>query len=429
MSLTRGEYQDKRVGGCPNKLCPQDERKFMGCFHVLRKEEGQFSSNRLMQQATLKDTEVSNRTVRKFLHKNGYRYLQEIMAQRNTSTSGGKSGNKYKSHFLRSFLLSYGPAIQDITDEDVLKRLHDFNCEWMSRPNIAISEIVMTLKDNLKLFKAYREKVFKEAFVDELEGFITPLLPALKRLDNKDKETTEPPTKSDVCLVLRTIQENVEFERCVRQGYNACGPVFSSAVQVIALATLLNCPAQFAKKCQRTSETDAFKADPSLVTMKDYLLRGIFKNRRPIRQSGSVWNEDDDVEETTPRPRHSQPRQPALSSRRWERRRDDSDNEEEAQPLAAAVRSNSRRQPRATSTPVRDPANRRRELLFPKTTRDASVFASDSDESSGMKCWQCGRQGHIRKDCLNQTTGRNRRDEVIKDEDEAVDVITAKSNL
>ncbi|KAL9976907.1 hypothetical protein ACROYT_G014249 [Oculina patagonica] len=155
----------------------------------------------------------------------------------------------------------------------------------------------------------------------------------------------------------RAEEENVEFERCVRQGYNACGPVFSSAVQVIALATLLNCPAEFAEKCQRTSETDAYKADPSLVSMKDYLMRGIFKNRTPVRQSGSVWNDDDDVEETTPRHRHSRPRQPAPSNRRWEGRADESDDDDEARPLADAVRS--RRQPRTTSTPVRDPATRR----------------------------------------------------------------------
>lgn len=137
------------------------------------------------------------------------------MSQHNSSSGSGKSGNKYNSHFPRSFLLSYGPAVQDISDEDVLKRLHDFNCEWMRRPNIAISEMAMTSKDNLKLFKAYRGKVFKEAFVDELEGYITPLLPALRRLDNKDKKTSEPPTKSDVCLVFCTIQENVDFEKCV----------------------------------------------------------------------------------------------------------------------------------------------------------------------------------------------------------------------
>ncbi len=140
-----------------------------------------------------------------------------------------------------------------ITDEGVLKRLHDFNCEWMKRPNIAISEMAMMLKDNLKLFKAYRGKVFEKSFVDELEGFTKPLLVVLKRLDKKDKETTEPPTKADVCLVLRTIQEIVDFERCVRQGYNACEPVFSSAVQVIALATLLNVPPNSLKNAKEPS--------------------------------------------------------------------------------------------------------------------------------------------------------------------------------
>ncbi len=68
--------KNKRVGGRPNKLCPRDERNIMRSFHALRKEGGQFSSNRLMQRAGLKDNEVSNRTIRRFLYKKGYRYLQ-----------------------------------------------------------------------------------------------------------------------------------------------------------------------------------------------------------------------------------------------------------------------------------------------------------------------------------------------------------------
>lgn len=160
--------------------------------------------------------------------------------------------------------------------------------------------------------------------------------------------------------------------------------MFSSAVQVIALATLLNCPSEFSEKCLRTAETDAFKADPSLVSMKEYLMRGIFKNRRPVRQSGSVWDDEDDTEEPTHSNRHSRARQPAPSSRRWEGRADESDDDNEERPLAHAVRSRS--QPRKTSTPVRDPQTRRRELLFPtKPTQDASVFASDSDDDSSGK--------------------------------------------
>ena len=76
-SFLPDENNKKRcAGGRPNKLCARDERKLIQRFHALRKEEGQFSSNRLMQQAGLKDTEVSNQTVHRFLHKNGYHYLQ-----------------------------------------------------------------------------------------------------------------------------------------------------------------------------------------------------------------------------------------------------------------------------------------------------------------------------------------------------------------
>lgn len=162
----------------------------------------------------------------------------------------------------------------------------------------------------------------------------------------------------------------------MRQGFNACGPVFSSAIQVMALATLLNCPSEFAEKCTRTAENEGFKADTSLQSMKDYILRGILKNRSPVRQTGSVWNKEEDGEDPPPRSR-----QPAPSLRRWETRRDESGEEEEQRPLAW-VRSDARHRPRRTSTPVRTPADRRRELLFRRNSRVESVFDSDSDSSA-----------------------------------------------
>ena len=48
----KDENNNRRcAGGRPNKLRARDERKLMRCFHALRKEEEQFSSNRLMQRA------------------------------------------------------------------------------------------------------------------------------------------------------------------------------------------------------------------------------------------------------------------------------------------------------------------------------------------------------------------------------------------
>ena len=72
----------------------------------------------------------------------------------------------YNKHFPWSFLLNYGPALQDMSD---------FNCEWLSRPNIAILEMAQTIKENWHLIHKMRGKVLTSNFVDNLEQVIVPL--------------------------------------------------------------------------------------------------------------------------------------------------------------------------------------------------------------------------------------------------------------
>lgn len=51
---------------------------------------------------------------------------------RDESTSAftaGKTG--YNRHFPRSFLLNFGTVLQNPSDQAILSRLRDFNCEWL----------------------------------------------------------------------------------------------------------------------------------------------------------------------------------------------------------------------------------------------------------------------------------------------------------
>lgn len=66
----------KNQGGRPKKLCARDERKLLRSLKLLRKEEGQFSSRRLMERAGIDEAKVSNRTVRRCLKAHGFQYLQ-----------------------------------------------------------------------------------------------------------------------------------------------------------------------------------------------------------------------------------------------------------------------------------------------------------------------------------------------------------------
>ena len=64
--LAKETRRVKHSGGRPRKLSLRDERNIVRSLKALRKEQGQFSSCRLMQRAGLDTTEVSNRTVRRF---------------------------------------------------------------------------------------------------------------------------------------------------------------------------------------------------------------------------------------------------------------------------------------------------------------------------------------------------------------------------
>lgn len=220
------------------------------------------------------------------------------MSQSNKSSNGSFSSNgkktNYNKHFPRSFLLNYGAAIQDISEEGVLNRLHDWNCEWLKRPNIAMSEMAMTVKDNLPLLRQFSGSIFNEQFVEDLVAPFAALRDALAKLDNKDKTNNEPATRQDVITALRTIDEDDQLDQAIQDAYNAAGPMFMISVQLMAIQTLMRNPQDFADKSSRTPQNEHFRQDPTPKRMRDYLLDAIIKRRRPIARNVSMWEDDDD---------------------------------------------------------------------------------------------------------------------------------------
>ena len=86
--------------------------------------------------------------------------LQKSQSSSFLSTSSSSSKCGYNKHFPCSFLLNYGTAIQDPKEEAILRSIHDFNCKWLQRPNIAISELEQTLRENLPLLQQYSGTIF-----------------------------------------------------------------------------------------------------------------------------------------------------------------------------------------------------------------------------------------------------------------------------
>ena len=174
-----------------------------------------------------------------------------------SSSSSGKCG--YNKHFPRSFLLNYGAALQDPKEEAILKHVHDFNCEWLQRPNIAISELAQTLQENLPLLQQYSGTIFMPDFVDDLASCLEPLKDVLSRLDNKDKSTSKPASREDVMSLLGTIDGQPEVEDFAVESLNAAGPLFTVCVHLLVPMTLMRNPEEFVEKARCTPQNAAFK--------------------------------------------------------------------------------------------------------------------------------------------------------------------------
>ena len=167
------------------------------------------------------------------------------------SHSGGNNGStpkpNYNKHFPRSFMLNYGEALSNLSDDKILCRLFDWDCEWLSRPNIPISAMASTLKDKWTNIMAYRGTVLTEDFVDDLRRFVDPITNALRHVDNKDKLDTDPPDAKDVLQILKAINFDPWVEDLFTDAFNAVGPVLM-LIHVLVINCLMHNPDAFAER-------------------------------------------------------------------------------------------------------------------------------------------------------------------------------------
>ena len=71
----KARASEDTVFGRPRKLGPREERMLLRKIHPLRKAEGQFTVKRLIREAGINSTNVSCRTIQRFLCSKGYKYL------------------------------------------------------------------------------------------------------------------------------------------------------------------------------------------------------------------------------------------------------------------------------------------------------------------------------------------------------------------
>ena len=252
-------------------------------------------------------------------------------------------------------MLNYGEALQDVPDDKILARLKSWNCEWLSRPNIAMSEMAATLKDNLRHIIKHRGTVFTPTFVDKVQTFCDPLLPALGRLDNKDRNSNDPPDKDDVLDVIEAIHKDEATEDMFAAAFNACGPVLMMSIHVLAFNCLLHNPEAFAEQSVKNPSTEALRTEPTKTAINQYLIDSILQKRRIVQRSDDLWD----------RSQYSATESPQRQTPTRRRRLDTQDDEDPTPGTSGASNTTVRRRLTnvptfAKPSPARQPTDRRR---------------------------------------------------------------------
>lgn len=293
-------------------------------------------------------------------------------------SAGSTPKPNYNKHFPCSFLLNYGEALQDLPDDKVLARLKSWNCEWLSRPNIAMSEMASTLKDNWDNINRFRGTVFTQSFVDQLQSFCQPIMPELGRLNNKDKNSHEPADKDDVLDVIEAVHKDEQTEALFTDAFNACGPVLMMAIHIIAFNCLLHNPDAFAEQSVRNTATDALRTNSSKQQVNQYLIDAILQKRRTVpRSAENVWDRSLYSTGTDT---------PTKDTRNPRRRRIDNDEDQDSTPGTSGQSTTARRRiatvpqfakrlPRSQSTP-----ERRRSMQQKSSKRSFTPGTDDDDE-------------------------------------------------
>ena len=154
-----------------------------------------------------------------------------------------------------------------------------------------MSEMVATLKDNWEQISRFKGTVFTTSFVNQLETFCEPIMPALRRLDNKDRYCHDAPDKDDILDVIEAVHKDEKTEALFMEAFNACGPVLMMAIHVIAFNCLLHNPEALAEQSVKNAATDVLRTNPSKQNVNQYLIDSILQKRRTVQRStDNLWD-------------------------------------------------------------------------------------------------------------------------------------------
>ena len=184
---------------------------------------------------------------------------------------------------VRSFVTPYGKLKEVPQPGNIFKRLQPFTCEWLTRPECALSEFSETITNNLPFFEKNSEGYLDPSLVTKLQEHFGPLLPSMNALDNKKSGQA---TAKDAKKVLKSLVTDTEIDSAMDQIFLLSSSLFAISANYLISTALVRHPKQFSALVETKRKSAAiFKEKSSATAMKTYIL--------------STYEDEDDMASST----------------------------------------------------------------------------------------------------------------------------------
>ncbi|CAB3983023.1 E3 ubiquitin- ligase MARCH8 isoform X1 [Paramuricea clavata] len=124
-----------------------------------------------------------------------FKEMSKFSPQKSSNKSGGV---QWWQQCARSFITPYGRHDEAPEPSKIFKRLQPFTCEWLTRPDVALSEYRDTITSNIPVLQEHGQKVLRKSFADKLKSHFEPTWENMQALNKKKKTpmSLQPPQMS-----------------------------------------------------------------------------------------------------------------------------------------------------------------------------------------------------------------------------------------
>ncbi|KAK3728298.1 hypothetical protein QZH41_001228 [Actinostola sp. cb2023] len=135
-------------------------------------------------------------------------------------------------------------------DMDFMARLAPYNCEWYSRPGMAMSMLAQTVRECMPVIND-GQHIINTELAEYLTSRLRPVQDAYKRLNRKEekKKNTPKPTTKDVYDVMKNhIVDDIQYDAVLGDAITTCSAMFTLCTQLKASRVLMRNPEIYASE-------------------------------------------------------------------------------------------------------------------------------------------------------------------------------------